>query len=265
MFEFNDYSGVVNEAMWLTPCFGIVVVTALAAMRSRRPRWLALAAASIPLALYLAGEVAGLIPSPAISVFRNSFLASGLAAIFSGQCGILCYLWRDRVPVSWPILAGPIILLAAVALLARPGIIELPGATFAIALLAGAGALAGSARRLAGSWIAVRAAPVLLGAMLFTFPLQQMAVNFGPGRQSAVINLALSLPVAAALAWALHWITTRIGLTPPRAEHDFGEILVHFGDQKRALEKLNAALNTYRKIGYKPFIASSLVSNCKHR
>lgn len=224
VFEFNDYSGVVNEALWLTPCFGIVVVTALAAMRSRRPHWLALAAASVTLAVYLAGEVAGLIPSPAISVFRNSFVASGLAAIFAGQCGILCYLWRDRLPVGWAVLAGPLIALAAVALLAGPGIIELPGAPFAIALLAAAGALAGSAQRLPGLWIAARVAPVLHGAMLFTFPLQQMAANLGLGRQSAVINLAVSLPVAAALAWALHWITTRIGLYPERAEPDFGEI-----------------------------------------
>lgn len=41
--------------------------------------------------------------------------------------------------------------------------------------------------------------------------------------------------------------------------HDFGEILVHFGDHSQALQKLNQGLNTYRKIGYKPYIASSLV------
>jgi signal transduction histidine kinase len=42
-------------------------------------------------------------------------------------------------------------------------------------------------------------------------------------------------------------------------QHDFGEILVQFGEYDQALAKLNAALNTYRKIDYKPAIASSLV------
>ncbi len=225
VFEFNDYSGVVNEALWLPPFFAIVALSALAAMRSRKPRWLALAGASVTLAVYLVGEIAGLNPSPTGSVFRNSFVANGLAAVFAGQCGILCFLWRDRLPVGPASLAGPIIALGAVALLGGPNLAELPGAPFAIALLAGAGALAAAALRLPGvSWIAARAAPVLLGAMLFSFPLQQLAADLGPGRQSAVINLALSLPVAVALAWALHWITVRTGLSSARAEPEFGEL-----------------------------------------
>ena len=233
VFEFNDYSGVVNEALWLPPFFAIVALSALATMRSRKPRWLALAGASVTLAVYLAGEVAGLTPSPTGSVFRNSFVANGLAAVFAGQCGILCFLWRDRLPVGPAALLGPIGALGAVALFGGPNLVELPGAPLAIALLAGAGALAALALRLPGSWVAGRAAPVLLGAMLFSFPLQQLAVDLGPGRQSAVINLALSLPVAVVLAWALHWISVRTGLAPARPEPDFGELAPALPDFRR--------------------------------
>jgi len=224
VFEFNDYAGVVNEALWLPPCFAIVVLSALGAMRSRAPRWIALAATTATLAIYLTGEAAGLIPSPGGSVIRNSFVASGLAAIFAGQCGTLGYLWRERLPIGWPVLLGSVVALGALALVAGPGFVDLPGAPIAIALLAGAGALAASARRYSGSWIAARAAPVLHGAMLFAFPLQQLAADLGPGRQSAPISLALSLPLAAALAWGLHWVTVRVGLAPKRAEPDLGEL-----------------------------------------
>ncbi len=41
--------------------------------------------------------------------------------------------------------------------------------------------------------------------------------------------------------------------------HDYGEILVHFGENENALEKLQTALKTYEKVGYHRFIASSLV------
>ncbi len=41
--------------------------------------------------------------------------------------------------------------------------------------------------------------------------------------------------------------------------HDFGEILVQFGDHEQALKKLNLALATYRRLNYRPAIASSLV------
>ncbi len=54
-------------------------------------------------------------------------------------------------------------------------------------------------------------------------------------------------------------IETRNDSILANVHHDFGEILVQFGDEQRALEKLNLALSTYRKIGYKPAIASALV------
>ena len=107
VFEFNDYSEVVNEALWLTPCFAIVAIVALGAMRSRAPRWFALLGAGITLAGYAAAETAGLMPLPGGSVIRNSFVGSGLAAILAGQCGTLCYAWRSarrscgRRPAFW--------------------------------------------------------------------------------------------------------------------------------------------------------------------
>ncbi len=233
VFEFNDYAEVVNETLWLTPCFIVVVLSALAAMRSRRPRWVALAAAGATLAVYVAGEAAGLIPPADASVFRNGFIASALAAIFAGQCGILAFLWRDRVPVGWPVLLGSLGALGALALFAGADFIEIPGAPFAIALLAGAAALAASGWRLPGSWLAARAAPVLHGAMLFSFPLQQLAADLGPGRQSAAVNLALSLPVAVALAWALHWVGVRIGVIQARAEPEFSAPAIPLPDLRR--------------------------------
>ena len=223
VFEFNDYSEVVNEALWLTPCFAVVAIGALGAMRSRAPRWFALAAAFATLAGYVAGEVAGLIPSPAGSALRNSFVGNGLAAIFAGQCGVLCYLWRERAVIGWPIPVGAGFVLAALALFGNPGLIERPGVPVAIALLAGAVAIAASARRMPGAWIAAYAAPVLHGAMLLSFPLQQLAIDLGPSGQTASTNLALSLPVAVVLGWALHWISTRFGLAAVRIGPDLGE------------------------------------------
>lgn len=217
VFEFNDYSEVVNEALWLTPCFAIVAIVALGAMRSRAPRWFALLGAGITLAGYAAAETAGLMPLPGGSVIRNSFVGSGLAAIFAGQCGTLCYAWRDRLAIGLPILWAAAGILGGLALFAGPGFVDWPGALFAIALLGGAGALAAALRDWPGSWIAARAAPVLHGAMLFSFPLQQLAVDLGPTRQAALTNLVLSLPLAVALAWALHWLSVRFGLAPARA------------------------------------------------
>jgi signal transduction histidine kinase len=41
--------------------------------------------------------------------------------------------------------------------------------------------------------------------------------------------------------------------------HDYGEILVHFGENEKALKQLNAAHNTYEKLKHNRFIGSSLV------
>ena len=217
VFEFNDYSEVVNEALWLTPCFAIVAIGALGAMRSRAPRWFALLFAGIALTVYAAAETTGLMPLPGGSVIRNSFVGSALAAIFAGQCGTLCYAWRERLAIATPILFAAIIALGVLAVLAGPGFVDRPGALFAIALLAGAGALSAALRNWPGSWIAARAAPVLHGAMLFSFPLQQLAADLGPNRQLALTNLVLSLPLAVVLAWALRWLSVRFGLAPVRA------------------------------------------------
>lgn len=54
-------------------------------------------------------------------------------------------------------------------------------------------------------------------------------------------------------------ISTKSDSILANVQHDFGEILVQFGDYEQALVKLNLALTTYRKINYRPAIASSLV------
>lgn len=218
VFEFNDYAAVVNEALWLTPCFAVVVILALAVTRVRRAGWLALASIGVTLSIYVGVKLGGRMPAASGSVLGDSFIHNGLAAILAGQVGILAHLWRERWPVGPWVLSGSLVFLGFMALFGGPNAIELPGAPLVVALLGSVVALAMSTRRLAGSRIAARLAPLLLGSLLFSFPLQQLAADLGPGRQSATINLALSLPIAAGLAWVLHWATLRLGVVSPRAE-----------------------------------------------
>jgi hypothetical protein len=212
VFEFNEYPSVVNEAVWLTPCFAITVALAALSEGGRRlARHVPIFAIAAALLIYAAGDLAGLIPSPAASSLRGGYIAIALAAVVAGQAGTLAYRWRERVIVGWPVLVLTVGTLAAIAAGPGPDVAELPGMPLVIGIVAAYAALAAAATALPAPILARRAVPLGMGAMAFTFPLQQALAFTGFARQSPELSLAVSVPVAVAIGFALQTILTRAG------------------------------------------------------
>lgn len=127
--------------------------------------------------------------------------------------GMACYAWRDRIPLSVPVLA----LVLGVALVAS-------GTALADTALAGATAYG---VLMAGFWPPAQVqlgrggADYSYGLYIYAFPVQGLAVHlFGP--MSPWVNIAVALPASlmlAALSWHLierPWLHPRSRVAPAR-------------------------------------------------
>lgn len=188
LFPQHPLGKSVNGSLWTIPhevrCYLVLAAAAALGLTLPRRRFTLLVAA---------GLAATLLLPPLVEP-----LQSGRALAFSFFLGVLAWVWRERLPLSWPLaLAAPLLALA------------LPGdlAAKVPAMQSGFGyLLLVAAFRVPG---AVKAASARLpdysyGIYIYAFPAQQAALALGAGDPLAniALGLALTLPLAA-LSWHL--------------------------------------------------------------
>lgn len=204
VFEFNDVADVVNAMVWMAPLYLIVI--AVAALRSPR-RWVRAVPGGLAAALALGSlltEALDLLPGSSRDLTVTALRGDGAAALLGGLLGAAAFQARARVPADWRLAIASAILigtyiamgggLGQAASLVRVGV-TVPFAYLAIFL---------ALRPLPYAPIGRALAPYLPGLVLFSFPLQQLAIQLGPRPQSPLVNVALAGSAALALS-ALFW------------------------------------------------------------
>lgn len=192
VFTGNPYGPAINGSLWTliheVACYAALLAAGLlGALRQRRLGLLIAGYAAFYAGLPLAAQAVDL-PGKLLA-FRDL----SLPFVF----GVLLFLWRDRVPLSWPV--G-----VALAVLAWLGWGSLIGpALFAVALVYGVLLIA---YRVDGPIRAFnRLGDYSYGIYIYAFPMQQLAVHLWPGH-GALTNVALAAPatlVFAILSWHL--------------------------------------------------------------
>lgn len=208
VFEFNDLPDIVNANVWVVPCY-LAAIAFAGLRRPARRRWIvpAIVAGALALAVLLA-QAFDMVPDPR-DVGGSLLRGHGLTALLGWLIGMVAFDQRHRLPRRpWPALAAGT-LLALVVLGGNPGWLQMPAFRVGLALPAGYLALWFLTRPLPMAELAAWIEPYLLPAFLFSFPLQQLAVELGPRRQDALVNLGLAMPVTAAVSVAYWWLIGR--------------------------------------------------------
>ncbi|WP_425228647.1 hypothetical protein [Sphingomonas sp.] len=192
VFEFNNAANVVNAIVWLAPCYLFVI--AIAALRSNR-RDVRAAPAALAAALALASllvEALDLLNQGDRSLAVLILRGDGTAALLGGLLGAAAYQLRNWVPADRRLAIGAAVLVAAGARLGGNVGQFAPllrvGVTVPITYLVVYLVL----RPLPFAAIGRALAPFLPGLLLFSYPLQQVAIQYGPRPQGPLLNLALA-------------------------------------------------------------------------
>lgn len=208
VFDFNNVAEV-NAITWAAPFY--LVVIAIASLRS--PRRLVRAvpatlAAALALGSLLA-EALDLLPGGSRDLAVVALRGYGAAALLGGLLGAAAYQAGRWVPIDGrlAVLAAAVVAVAAMkgdaagqaAPLLRVGA-AVPMTYLVIYL---------SLRPLPYAPIARALAPFLPGLLLFSYPLQQLAIQLGPRPQGAGVNLLLGGSAALLLAWLYWWAVGR--------------------------------------------------------
>lgn len=189
VFDHNQFANVVNGSLWTIPhevrCYIVLaLIGAVGLLASRR----------LLLALFVvAAAVHLVVPEGIIPVLENPRRLA-----FSFFLGVLVFLWRERLWLSWPLA----LIVAALVLMLPAGVVK------TMAIQVSLGYLVLVAAFCSAGWF--KAASVKLpdysyGIYIYGFPAQQAAIALGIGL-SPFTNIGwgvvIMLPLAA-LSWHL--------------------------------------------------------------
>ena len=187
----------VNGSLWTIPyevrCY--IALAALAAIGLGQPRWRLTAIVGLGIAVHL------LVPEDAVPVLLQARRLG-----FAFFLGVLVWVWRDRITMSWPLAlaaAGAALLIPAENAAHLP-VMQLG---FGYLVIVAAFRLPQTVKR-----FSQRLPDYSYGIYIYAFPAQQVAIGFGATEPLANIGLALLMtrPLAA-LSWhfvekpALSW------------------------------------------------------------
>ncbi len=191
LFDTHYAPGIVNGSLWTIPkeVFCYLVLALAAAVGLTQPRIRVTAVLLGLMLVNLALPPALMIPGlPPIDNLRN--------LIFAFALGVLAWVWRDRLPLSWPLA----LLLTAIAL-------AIPADAWAKVAVAQIGygyLVLVTAFRVpaAVKAFSARLPDYSYGIYIYAFPAQQAAVALGADTPLANLGLAFAMTVPmAALSW----------------------------------------------------------------
>ena len=188
LFADHRLPGVVNGSLWTIPhevrCYLSLALAMWVGVARPRGRFTLLIAIGLLAALLLPP-----LPEP---------LESARGLTFSFYLGVLAWLWRDRLLLSWPLALLAVVGadLLPMATPARTAVMQL---AFGYAALVAAFVLPAAVKRLS-----VRLPDYSYGIYIYGFPMQQVAVALGVVAPLANLALAFVMTVVAAgLSWHL--------------------------------------------------------------
>ena len=193
LFDDHRLPGIVNGSLWTIPkevfCYILLALASLLGLIQPRARVTAvlLVLMLVHLALPPALRVPGL---PPIENLRDLAFAFAL--------GVLAWVWRDRLPLSWPLA----LLLSAIALaIPADAWAKVAAAQIGYGYLALVAAFCMPA---AVKALSARLPDYSYGIYIYGFPAQQVAVALGADMPLANLGLAFAITLpAAALSWHL--------------------------------------------------------------
>jgi hypothetical protein len=195
VFEFTNFSAMVNEALWSLPWLVLSCVIAAVTLRFRRGVLVSAAGAALALgaAIWFAASSAtsGGVP--------DQYLQMGLAVVASGQMASAASRLRRPKPVLQALGASALLLGIALAGDRLPS--ALPFLQPLTSLPATALALAAARVRWSSRELATSLSPYAFAALVSAFPVQQLMLVVGGAQQSPMVNFLESLPFAALLAF----------------------------------------------------------------
>ena len=208
VFEFNNLTNVVNEITWVLPAFVLTVASAFAVTRRRRNVMLVGGTLTILLAAGLA-DYAGLLSDPFAFSSTHRFLARSIGAIAAGQFGIGCFLLRDRVAVSLPLAVAAAALVGAIAVFGNRSWAGMFLAQYGIGVICGYFAIYAATLRLPSPAGVSLLAPLFAPLFAFSFPIQQLVIQFGSRDQSGLMNFIIALPLTVLLGLTFEMLIAR--------------------------------------------------------
>lgn len=205
IFETNPYPGIMNSSLWTIPpeliCYIWLALVIIAGVHTSR-RVMSLLCAGL-VALAVAGDLV-LTGGQSVTAVPVKLL------VLAFVMGNVCYLWRDRVIYSAPLFSACLVF--GVVTIGLPGwaYLALPALTYCVVF-------AGCTR--------LPRVPILSGGdysygiYLYAFPVQQTVAFLAPGLRQWYWNIAMSLPVAIALAMVSWHLVERPALRLRRRLH----------------------------------------------
>jgi peptidoglycan/LPS O-acetylase OafA/YrhL len=221
VFQFNNVGTVVNLPLWLSPF--VLSAIAIAALTPRfGTRLLVL---TVLLVLSLVVGLAIYIPDLAgfSNLQRRLLDGSGAGVLLAFLFGALAYRLRHRLPVHPPIAYLCVAVMIGVSLFGNRTWLSVSAANVLLAMPAAYLALFMAFQFLPFSSQSLRMERYLLGFLLFSFPIQQLWIAFGPRQQSFLTNLFLAVPTISLLVLVIwHGLQKRIFL-PAADDPRFGD------------------------------------------
>ncbi len=201
VFEFNVLSRTVNAMVWVMPA-SLVLLVAIAAGRARSADRVLIALGTALIAGAVIGQTANILPADRESLPFLFFAGPALAATLCGILGALASGLSGRVPIDRRLAIGSLVALVTLAIAGRSQELAVPWLAIATTPFTTYVALYAAVRHRPWQAIATRLQRLLPGLFWFSFPLQQVVAAQSWGGVSALINLAVALPIALALGVA---------------------------------------------------------------
>lgn len=215
VFGFNDLPGVVNGVVWIAPVHLALVIIAAGVQRLPQ-RWRVAVLVGVGLSVGAGMIVTGFADSGPTSAFTIAYLfdrGDALGGFLAGIGAIAVFESRRKLVIGTRAVRGAMLALAVLVLLGNGRWVDT--ALFRTLVVPPTLCLVVhyALRPLRLELVAERLRPFAAGLLWFSFPVQQLAVALGPRGQNALVNLALSLPVVAVLAFGTTYLT-RFVLAP---------------------------------------------------
>lgn len=206
VFDFNNQSAIVNANVWAAPFYVAVGLIVCALSERRFWRLIPPAVALAVIGAALSVQVLDVQFDDAYGLTAVAVQGDGLSATLCGLLGVIAAQFFPRMRMAWKPAGLAIAVLGGAILVGNASWVGFPAYRVVSAIAVAYLTVCVAARRLPLSRQARRLMPFLSVIYLISFPIQQLATQFGPRGQNAFVNLLLAAPPAIGIS-VVFWYT----------------------------------------------------------